>query len=184
MLYSRKRIDICFPSSSLPIVPSLTILGVRLNNRLKWDNHIRLLCKKASQRLHILRSLKQHVSKQELLNVYLAIIRSVADYCCPTYVKIDEKLVRCLRRIERRAHRIIFDGTLNGYCNCALDGFRQRRELLSLKLFNKITQNRDHILQSRMPSQLKHSHKLSNFFCRTSTRQNSFIPYTTLLANR
>jgi hypothetical protein len=64
----------------IPCTESLKILGVHLSSDLTWDNHIESICKKACQRLHILRILKPHTSKGELHDIYIALLRSLFDY--------------------------------------------------------------------------------------------------------
>ena len=165
------------------ITNSLRILGLHVNSRINWDDHVNELCKKSAQRLHLLRTIKPFVEQQELHDVYTAVIRAQADYCCPVFVKLSSKLMERLRRIEKRAHRIIFaDSHLT--CSCEIDGFQRRRESLSVKLMEKILRNGDHILVSKAPTHLANSNRLSNFTCRTTTRQNTFFPYTTLIINQ
>ena len=169
---------------SLQITSSLKILGVLLNDRLKWDDHVDFLCKKSAQRLHLLRALKPFVEQHELHDVYTAVVRAPADYCCPAFVKLSKKLEKRLQRVEKRAHRIIYGDDGDYKCNCCLDGFVKRREYLSMKLMQKVLKNEKHLLFPRMLKRLTHSNKLSNSSCRTSIRQNSFIPYTTLMINQ
>jgi hypothetical protein len=168
---------------TMPIQPTkvLKILGVHLNDTLQWDDHIAATAKRACQRLHILRTLKEHVSSEELHSIYLAVISSIFDYCCPAFIKLPDKLNKRIQRIEKRAHRIIYGDNVK--CNCALDGSIVRRETLSMDLFNRILKNPRHILHNKAPKHLPHQHRLSNILCRTSKRQNSFFPFSTLLYN-
>ena len=163
---------------------TMKILGIHLNDKLKWDEHIHSICKKFAQRLYLLRIIKSHVDVNELHNIYTAVVRAQADYCCQLFVKLNCKLSKRLERLERRAHHVIFGESIENKCSCNLDGFRRRRELLSMKLMSKIIEDVDHPLHKRMPPRLSHKNRLSNFMCRTSTRQNTFIPYTTLLINQ
>ena len=66
---------------------------------------------------------------------------------------------------------------------CKLEGLVNRREELSVKLFNKILANKHHLLHHRAPHRLPHAIGFSNFECRTDKRQNSFSPFVTLLVN-
>ena len=165
-----------------PTVRSLKVLGVCFNSRLTWDDHIEMLCRKAYQRMHILRTLKPFTTKEEIHDVYLAIIRSMFDYCCPVFVSLPDKLRKRIRRVEVRAHRIIFGDRLN--CECNFDGLQRRREKLSLNLLDKILSNQEHLLHGRLPRSLSFGRRLANFPCRTNKRLHSFFPFTTLLHNK
>jgi gluconate kinase len=169
---------------ALQVTNSLKILGIHLNDRLKWDDHVNSLCKKLAQRLHLLRTIKPFVDLSELHNIYSTVVRSPADYCCQIFVKLNQKLAKRLKRLERRAHHIMFGECISNRCRCNLDGFEHRRTHLSINLMHKILGNKNHLLYPKMPNRLTHSKKLSNFMCRTSVRQNSFIPYTTLIINQ
>jgi hypothetical protein len=172
-------------TNPLPVkrVASMKVLGLHINEKLTWKDHIDAMCKKACQRFHILRVLKPHVSHKELHDIYNALIKSIFDYCCPVFVKLPGNLVKCIQRVEKRAHRIIYgkDGLVT--CACSLDGLTKRRERLSRDPFLKINTNKQHLLHSHMPTLLPHSTRFTNFSCRTNKRQHSFFPYTTLLIN-
>ena len=87
---------------------SLKILGVVMNEALTWEDHIATVVRRAGQRLHILRTIKPYISKDELHQVYTALIRSLCDYCCPVFVSLPLKLVKSIQKIEKRAHKIMY----------------------------------------------------------------------------
>ena len=180
LLCTRQSVRIDGP---LPIkrVASLTVLGVRINQQLSWGDHVKMICSRACQRLHVLRKAKPFLSQEELHGIYLAIIRSLFDYCCPVFIYLSKNLCDDIRRVERRAHKLIHGKEIR--CLCNLDGLATRRQLLSLKLFTEILRNKRHLLHCRTPTTLPHSSRLSNFSCRTNIRQHSFFPYATLLSN-
>lgn len=161
---------------------TLKILGVVMNDNLSWEDHISTVAKRAARRLYILRSIKPFINKNELHQVYTALIRSICDYCCPVFVNLPQKLVKSLQRIEKRAHKIIYGDSRR--CSCGLDGFVTRREALSKEVFLKILKDKQHPLQDRMPKMLPNNNRFSNFICRTDKRQNSFFPSMTLYMNK
>jgi hypothetical protein len=62
------------------------LLGVLIDTNLKWDNHIDLICSKASSRLHFLVQLKRNgATVTDMLHFYETVIRSVLEYACPTW---------------------------------------------------------------------------------------------------
>ena len=56
-------------------------LGVLINNKLKWSDHIKDLISQCNKTLYILRILKPFSSKSELISVYFAFTRSKIEYC-------------------------------------------------------------------------------------------------------
>ena len=57
-------------SIKLEQVKSLKYLGIVFGEKLKWTNHVQLLCKKLVQVCGILRTIKPLVNSKTLLNVY------------------------------------------------------------------------------------------------------------------
>ena len=171
-------------SPSMPLIPTqatLTVLGVKLNHHLTWDDHVEYMCKKGGRRLHVLRTLRNFVSKEELHEVYIALIRSLLEYCSPAFIKLNTKLSKRLQRIENRAHRIIYGE--NKTCECGRNNLEERRFSLGKRLLQTMLQYPQHILKSALPNVLPRSKKLSNYVCRTEKRKNSFLPYVTILFN-
>ena len=71
--YSPLTVNNC----ALEVVSSHKVLGVTIQNDLKWGTHIENIIKKASKCLHILRILKRaSVPLQDLLVIYLLVIHA------------------------------------------------------------------------------------------------------------
>ena len=64
------------------IVDSHKVLGLEINSSLKWSDHVDTITKKAAKRLHSIRVLRQSgLSSDELISIYIALIRSILEYC-------------------------------------------------------------------------------------------------------
>ena len=168
-------------SFSVPVKEKLKVLGVTINRKLTWDDHVEDMCLRASRRLYVLRRMKRLVTETELHDIYKVFIRSVFEYCCPAFVKLNVKFSSRMQRVENRAHRIIYGENIT--CNCGSNSLQRRREENSVKLLETIIADEKHPLRSLIPEQLANSGKLSNFPCRTDKRKYSFFPFTTLLIN-
>ncbi|PFX28294.1 hypothetical protein AWC38_SpisGene7008 [Stylophora pistillata] len=71
-------------NTSIEVVESHKLLGVLIQDDLKWHSHILSITKKAAQRLYILRVLRRNgLPPKDLLSVYTALIPSVLEYACP-----------------------------------------------------------------------------------------------------
>ena len=78
----RRRID----ELSLELVDSFKVLGVTINNKLKWQDNTETIVKKASKRLYVTRVLRRcGLSPSDLLLVYLSLVRSTLEYACPVW---------------------------------------------------------------------------------------------------
>ena len=73
-------------------VASYKLLGVSIDDDLKWNTHVDHIYKKACKRLYSLRLLKKAgVTATGILKVYVSIIRPILEYAVPVWQAISEK---------------------------------------------------------------------------------------------
>lgn len=166
--------------SSVQEFPEMNILGVTIRNDLKWDSHTENICKDASRYIYILKELKRlGATKQELVKVFNATIRSKLEYNSPVFVGLSNKNSEMIEKIRKRCHRII----CNFECTCdILPSLCSRRESLSLKTFKRMLCP-SHLLFDLTPFFLPSMKRLSLPLTRTKRRSNSFIPYCSSMFN-
>ncbi|CAB4009334.1 RNA-directed DNA polymerase from mobile element jockey [Paramuricea clavata] len=157
----------------LDLVPSFKLLGLTMNNKLKWQDNTEALVKKASKRLYIIRVLQR------------------CGYACPVW---HTMLPKCLGdkigKVQKRAFRIIYPTTdyedaLN-ITQCKRLDDKSYVLKLCAKTCKKILKPDAH-LNHLLPPLREESHELdlrnnSNFTltkCRTERFKTSFIPAMT-----
>lgn len=178
----------------LELVTSHKVLGLVIQNNLKWNNHIEATVTKASKRLHILRVLRRGgVEMNDLTTIYISLIRSVLEYCCVVWHHaLPSYLSQELERIQKRALKIIVP-TLSypealQFLN--LRTLVERRSELCVKTLENIS--RGGPLFKHLPKERKQVHQYqlrnaSNFSvtkCRTERLRRSFFPRTILAFNK
>ena len=86
------------------------LLGVTIQNDLKWTVHIDTTLVKASKRFHFLAALKRcKCSQRDLITYYVATIRSVVEYAAPVYhAGLTKQQSEEVESIQRRAMKLIF----------------------------------------------------------------------------
>ena len=93
-------------------VPSYKILGVDLQEDLKWDIHVDYMHNKACKRLYSLRILRRAgVDRESILRVYLTTIRPIMEYAVPVWQSIPVSLSDKLESVQIRALKIIYPAT-------------------------------------------------------------------------
>ena len=81
----------------LETISSHKLLGLRIQNDLKWNEHVDFITKKAARRLYIIRSLKRNgVPEHNLVSMYTSLIRSILDYGCAVWHTSFASLMRRL----------------------------------------------------------------------------------------
>ena len=85
------------------------LLGVMVQNDLKWNCHVNDIVKRASMRLHMLRILKGfRLPVCDLVSVYCSYVRPVVEYCAPVWHPgLTEHQRAQIERIQRRACRLM-----------------------------------------------------------------------------
>ena len=85
-------------------------LGLVIQDNLKWNENAFMIVSKASKRLQIIRFLRRGgVSAADLLVIYVALVRSVLEYCCVVWHNaLSGYLSSEIERVQMRALRIIY----------------------------------------------------------------------------
>ena len=160
------------------------VLGVTISNDLKWNDHVDTITSKAARRLYLLSQLKRAgICSDNLLAFYCSVIRSVLEFSCQLFHRsLPKYLSDDIERIQRSAMRIIFP--ILSYCE-ALDKagivtLSERRESLSIKLFEDIVSNEHHKLANLLPPmassharRLRNKKRFNTPVCRTDRFMNS-----------
>ena len=90
-------------------VKSYKLLGVFIDDDLKWSTHVDYIYKKACERLYSPRLLRRAgVSTTGMLKVYLSVIRPILEYAVLVWQSICEMQTEKLESIQKRALRVIF----------------------------------------------------------------------------
>ena len=85
------------------------ILGVKVDNKLTFKNHVETLCKKASQKISALSRVSSYMNFYQKKLIVNAFITSHFSYCPLIWMFHSRKLNNCINRIHERALRIIYD---------------------------------------------------------------------------
>jgi len=90
-------------------VSEYKFLGVTVNSRVKWDDHIAAITSKAAKQLWFLKKLKRAgVSREDLVYFYQAVVRPVLEYACSAWhTSITKDQTKSLEDIQRRAVQVI-----------------------------------------------------------------------------
>ena len=170
------------------------LLGVWIQEDLSWSKNCQEICRRAFSRLSMLTKLKYvGISREDLVDIYILFIRSVAEYCSVSFhSSLTDEQSRKLEGIQRTSLKVILGDEYESY-HTALDILglesleirRQKRCLdFSLKclkhprnkgLFPRNIDNNNHNV--RFHEQFKVN------FAKTSSYQKSAIPYCQRLLN-
>ncbi len=103
------NVDVAVNDELIPKTSTSKLLGVVLNIKADWKDHIDMVYTKACKKLFVLRKLKSFgFSKVYLVKLYILHIRSILEYCCVLWSSsINLSQTKKLVSVEKRALSII-----------------------------------------------------------------------------
>ena len=87
------------------------LLGVQIDSRLSFDNHVSKLCQKASNKLYALARISPYLDQSKLRALMRAFITSQFQYCPLIWMFHSRQLNQKINKIQERALRITFKDT-------------------------------------------------------------------------
>ena len=181
-------------SIKLEQLHDVRLLGVIIQDDLKWDSNTADVCKRAFARLSMITKLKYvGVRKEDLLDVYCLYVRSLLEYCCVVWHSaLTKEQTTDLERVQKTSLKIILGDEYSEYKSalnqCILERLSNRREKRCLKFGLKATKHPKHQklfpLNQEIDLELRDVEKYHVNFARTSTYKKSSIPYIQRLLNK
>ena len=163
-------------------------LGLLLDEKLSFKDHINEIFRKAAKGINIIRKLRYFLPRTSLLTIYKSFIRSHLDYVDVIYDQPNNSsLVKRIESIQYNA-ALAITGAIRGssteklYHELGLEYLSSRRWLRRLSLFFKIIKNKSpNYLYELIPKpnhslNLRNQNKCPQIFCRTNIFSNSFFP--------
>ena len=183
-------IPIVIDGTSIQRVQNTKFLGVHIDDKLNWSNHINHIASKLSRSIGILHKVKHNLTRQTLIMLYYSLIYPYLTYCHLIWGKAASIHLSRLIRLQKKALRIICKAQYNAHTEPLFKVCRIIKlpdlytYLLSLFIFKHLN-GKFHLqytsafnplvfmptpdLQTRSSSQPL----LSIPLCRTSKRQNT-----------
>ena len=98
------------------------LLGVKIDGKLSFENHVSSLCKKASQKLHALARVVNFMDLAKRKSLMKAFITSQFNYCPLIWMFHSRQLNNRINKIQERALRLVYkDNKLTFNDHLALD---------------------------------------------------------------
>ena len=83
------------------------LLGVTIDHKLTFNEHVSNLCNKANQKLHALARVSNYMTKEKLRSIMKAFITSQFGYCPLVWMFHSRKLNNRINKIQERALRLV-----------------------------------------------------------------------------
>ena len=121
MVFSRTKTDfatrLTVNNKYLERVNVTKILGIWVSEDLSWNTNCKEICKKAYSRLYMITKLKYAgVSTEDLLEIYVLFVRSIAEYCSVAFhSSLTGENSEKLEQIQKTCLKVILGEMYVGY---------------------------------------------------------------------
>ena len=97
-------------SMKIPVSQWLQMLGITIDNKLKFDNHVATskICRKVSQQIAVLKRMKKMLPFETRRDLYLAFILPHFNYCSETSNCCTKSAADKLEWLNERTIRFVF----------------------------------------------------------------------------
>ena len=102
---------------SLKPVSSVKLLGVQIDERLTFDDHISALCVKASHQINALRRIVKYLTLENRMSIYNAFIAPNFNYCNTVWHFCSNRSLYKLEKMHKQALRVVLNYYSSSYRN-------------------------------------------------------------------
>ena len=95
----------CINNTQLDSVDSVKYLGVNIDHKLNFKNHIIKICKKANDTLHMLKRSLKRAQTLTRITAYKSLCRPILEYATIVWSPHTDKLIKLIEAINRKAFR-------------------------------------------------------------------------------
>ncbi|KAL9978420.1 hypothetical protein ACROYT_G015933 [Oculina patagonica] len=104
-----QQLQVKLNATELDQVNSQKLLGVTIDSKLSFDEHIDDLCRKVSQRIAVLKRIKKFLPFQQRIAYYNAMIKQDMLYASVVWSSCSLGNLQRILRLQKRAARVILD---------------------------------------------------------------------------
>ena len=130
---------------------AVNILGVQIDSRLTFTNHVREIAKKAARKLACIRRIAPLLDGNGCYTLYNSQVRSLMEYCPLVWSSCAPSYLELLDRIQNRAQRLVSLKTNESDRQLGFQPLQHRREVAALcVLYKAHRQNIPHLAALRL----------------------------------
>ena len=106
----KKSLSISVQDNTILSDPSMKVLGVTLDDKLKFDEHVSEMCRKASRQI-----VSKYLDESCRILVFKSLISSNFNYCLVSWMFCGKTNLNKLEKLQKRALRFVFRDITSSY---------------------------------------------------------------------
>ena len=108
-----KDVSIQIGNETIRNTKSDKLLGITIDSKLTFNEHVKNLCQKASQKLHALARIANYMSQEKLRIIMKAFVTSQFGYCPLVWMHHSRTLNARINKIQERALHLVYSSTFS-----------------------------------------------------------------------
>ena len=110
-----KTIEFCINNNIIKSEPSVKLLGINIDAKLNFKNHVSIISKKAAKQINALLRISKQLNYESKLRIFEAFIASNFVYCRNAYDTFTISQDRKLEKLNERAIRLVCNDFTSPY---------------------------------------------------------------------
>ena len=103
-------------NTTIPITEELEMLGVAVDDKMKFERHIANVCRKVSQQIAVLKRMKKILPFETRKCLYVGFIIPHFKYCSETWHFCKKNIIAKLEKVNEHALHFVFNEKQLSYC--------------------------------------------------------------------
>ena len=158
---NQNNVNITLGSEVIESENSITLLGINIDNKLDFKNHVSGLIRKGNQKLHALARISKHIDQAKLKILMKAFIESQFNYCPLVWMFHSRTVNNKINKLHERALRLVyknFDSSFEELLNVdnsktvhqknlqrlAIEMYKVKNHIAPLPMHELFIENSDH----------------------------------------
>ena len=96
-------------STKIPSAEEYVVLGVTIDNRLSFYNHLKNLCKKIANKLNALTRIAPYLNHNQIRLIYNSLYKGHLSYCSLIWTFCSRRSNHLINKLQERALRIAYN---------------------------------------------------------------------------
>ena len=105
---NKENVVVNIGNETIESTNSIDLLGIKIDSKLNFSEHVSILCKKGNQKLHALARIAKYLTEHKLKIIMKTFIQSQFNYCPLTWMFHNRTLNNKINRLHERALRIVY----------------------------------------------------------------------------
>ena len=158
---------------------SAKLLGIRIDNKLNFNEHVNNLCSKASQKLHALARVRNYMNMNQSKVLMKTFILSHFGYCPLVWMMHNRRLNNRINRIHERALRLVYKDDSSSFeellkIDNSFTIHERNIQSLAIELYKVINRLSPKIMDQVFPLREKLRYPNQNIFVTRNTKTVSW----------